>query len=55
MMASTRRPERGRRARWLAFLLGLLAGAMLWWFLFHAARRGSLTVPPPERRMRSLQ
>jgi len=44
-MAPTRRPEGVRRVRWLAFLLGLLAGAALWWFLFPAAHGG---VPPGE-------
>lgn len=30
---------RARRLRWLAFLLGLTAGAALWWFLLRANRR----------------
>src|SRR5438552_2578963 len=41
LMAATHRHDRARRARWLAFLLGLLVGAALWWFLFHLARHGS--------------
>ena len=52
-MASTHRPERGRRVRWLAFLLGLLAGAALWWFLFHAARGGSPPGGPGVNRTRN--
>jgi hypothetical protein len=38
-MAGMRRPARTRRLRWLAFLLGLLAGGALWWFLLHSNRR----------------
>jgi hypothetical protein len=40
-MASAHRPQRARRARWLAFLLGLMVGAALWWFRFHLNRHSS--------------
>jgi hypothetical protein len=51
-MAGMRRPARARRLRWLAFLLGLLAGAAVWWFLLHANRRGG---PPGVREDRRVK
>ena len=35
-MTDPRRPDLCRRVRWLAILLGLVAGGVFWWFLIRA-------------------